>query len=190
MIDLDRLRNVLDAYGAEPERWPAEERDGLQALVSSTPEAETLVREAARLDALLDRASPAPDSSALLARRVLDQAPTPARRASSRGWRVALPIAAAAALALWLGWDAQAPQTPSPIVAQETLPQEEIALADLGVYTTSTDVLLSLDGSDPFLEGPDFGCEEGQLGCLDLEVVPAPAAKSARAASSMSRARV
>lgn len=51
----DRFATLIDAYGASPERWPASERQAALAYLEATPAARTLVAEAARLDALLDR---------------------------------------------------------------------------------------------------------------------------------------
>lgn len=51
----DRFATLIDAYGASPERWPAPERQAALAYLQATPAAQTLVAEAGRLDALLDR---------------------------------------------------------------------------------------------------------------------------------------
>lgn len=50
-----RLAEVLAAYGADPARWPAAERDRLQALVQSQPE---LLAEALEIDRVLAQAKP------------------------------------------------------------------------------------------------------------------------------------
>lgn len=64
-----RLREVLAAYGADPARWPAAERDRLTALVESEPE---LLAEAREIDKVLARAKappvPAGAAARLLAR--------------------------------------------------------------------------------------------------------------------------
>jgi hypothetical protein len=49
-----RLAEVLAAYGADPARWPAAERDRLLALVESEP---GLLVEAAEIDRILGRAA-------------------------------------------------------------------------------------------------------------------------------------
>lgn len=69
LITLDRLRVVLDAYGADPERWPAEERASAVALIDGSAEARALFEETARLDRALDRL-PEPAVSAALYHRV------------------------------------------------------------------------------------------------------------------------
>lgn len=99
-----RLAELLDAYGADPRRWPAAERAAAQALLAASPEAASLQRRAALLDDALDQyvaTAPAPAlRQALLAAAVLPQ------RASWRemladfwrdlgGWRLAGPAFAA-----------------------------------------------------------------------------------------------
>lgn len=169
MSDLSRLERVLEAYGAEPERWPADERAGLEALLAESRRARDLRDAAARLDALLDAAGDVPPPTSELSDRVLDHAPH--EGAATRRWRWAalVPLAAAAAvLALYVA------RTPDPASlepsAASTTESFEIAMADLGVYATPTDVLLSLDGVDPLAGVPAFDCEESDLGCLELDV--------------------
>lgn len=75
-MSMARLRAILDAYGAEPRRWPAAERAGAEALIAASAEARALRDEAAALDDVLASAvAPAP-SSALRA-AVLQAAPRP-----------------------------------------------------------------------------------------------------------------
>ena len=104
---------------------------------------------------------PSPD----LADRIVAAANSPARRTSSKKWRWAavIPLAAAAALALWV----QNTNIPAPEPALQ-----EIALADLGVYETPTDILLEVDGFDPLTSVPSYDCNESDLGCLELETDP------------------
>lgn len=52
----ERLRNVLEAYGADDRRWPAADRAALAGLIASDAEARRLVAETRRLDDLLDQA--------------------------------------------------------------------------------------------------------------------------------------
>jgi hypothetical protein len=59
MTRLARFRDLIDAYGADPKRWPPDERAAAEALIARSPEAAALRRAAAALDALLDQA-PAP----------------------------------------------------------------------------------------------------------------------------------
>lgn len=171
MSDLTRLERVLEAYGAEPARWPAEERARLEALLAESPRARDLRDAAARLDAWLDAAGDVPPPALELFDRVLDRAPH--ERAQRHRWRWAsvVPLAAAAALALYVTRASDPPPTaPVETPAAATTGSFEIAMTDLGVYTTPTDVLLSLDGVDPLAGGPTFDCEESDLGCLELDL--------------------
>ena len=125
-MPLARFRALLDAYGANPDRWPPEERDAARALLAQSPHAQRWRDASAQLDAILDLA-PAGATASALVERILAAAPEhqtaasatarpPAprlvsaqatRRATrrARAWRyagAALPLAAAAVLVLWL----------------------------------------------------------------------------------------
>jgi len=147
-----RLHAILDAYGADPARWPAAERDAALALLARSPEARRQHDAAARLDALLD-ASPIEVPSPALAARVLRATPRPRVVRLERWAAIAAPLAAAAVLVLWL---VRAP-APAPLTAD--------AIAALGTFSTPTDTLLFSTGSD-LVDLP--GCSEGELGCIDL----------------------
>lgn len=69
LVTINRLKALLDAYGASPERWPDEERAAATALIETSAAARRLVEEAATLDSLLDKV-PEPEVSAALASRV------------------------------------------------------------------------------------------------------------------------
>lgn len=71
----ERFQQIVEAYGAEPRRWPQEDRSAAQAWAQShRAEADALLAEAAGVDAWLaaDKVEP-PD--AVLMKRVLDSAP-------------------------------------------------------------------------------------------------------------------
>ncbi len=104
-IDRARLRRLLEAYGAEPARWPAAEREAALALLGRSVEAAALRSEAAELDRLLDEAALPQASPELMAEVLADASLSPWRR-----WAVALwpfgPIwkpASALAMAATLG---------------------------------------------------------------------------------------
>lgn len=102
---LARFEALLDAYGAEPRRWPADRRAAAEALLARSAEARAMQASAARLDALLDTAAiePAP---AHLVGRVIAAAPQPkvARGGWFAGWlKPATGLAFAAVLGLALG---------------------------------------------------------------------------------------
>ena len=90
-MTLERLREIVEAYGASPARWPQGERPAAEALASSSPEAQSLVAEAARFDALLDMA-PAEAPSAALTERLMAARPravaplVPARPQKEKGF--------------------------------------------------------------------------------------------------------
>ena len=68
-MTLDRLREIVEAYGAAAHRWPVAEREAALALVTGNSDARALVDEALTLDLMLDAApAPAPASTELVAR--------------------------------------------------------------------------------------------------------------------------
>ena len=158
-MTLVRLCAILDAYGADPARWPADERDAALRLVARSPEARRHRDAAAILDDALD-AGPTEAASPALAARVLAAAPRPRRLRIGRLVAVAAPLAAAAGLVFWL---VRAP-APGPRSLSET------DIAALGVYDTPTDALLASTGTDLVEEAPELGCSAGELGCIDLEL--------------------
>lgn len=183
-----RLRAILEAYGGDPLRWPEAERDAMVALLAQSDEARRLHRQALSLDAALD-ALPALAPSAGLEERIVavTRAPgagsTPARpaahragatpRGAGRGTRrrvrilaASLPLAAAAALGLWVFAERSTPVAPSP---EPTL---EMRLAEIGGYDTPGDALLDVAGVDAYEIDPWVGCPESVLGCLEAESEP------------------
>ena len=85
----ERFHQIVEAYGADPQRWPPQERAAAQAWASvHRQQAQAWLAEAAGLDAWLatDRLAP-PDTS--LQQRIVASAPArPARRATPqrRAW--------------------------------------------------------------------------------------------------------
>jgi hypothetical protein len=163
-LTLERLDEILDAYGAEPSRWPEAELAAALALLERSPEARARRAAAARLDSVLALAPAAVPSAELVAQVLAARgggraAAREGRWSRTRRWgSAAAAVAVAAGVALWLVRDTPPVAAPDPQV-----------VAQLGVYATPTDVLLSatdlvlLDGA------PDLGCAEPGLGCLDLE---------------------
>jgi len=108
-----RLAAILDAYGAAPAHWPADERAAAEALLARSPGARRLQRAAAGLDLVLARHEPLRPTPALRA-AILADAPrrqAAAERAGPSGFWAALlqelggwrPAGAALAAALVLG---------------------------------------------------------------------------------------
>lgn len=101
---LARFGALLDAYGAEPRRWPAGRRAEAEALLARSAEAQALHAAAARLDALIDTDAVG-SAPAHLVGRVIAAAPQPkARGGWFAGWlKPAAGLAFAAVLGLALG---------------------------------------------------------------------------------------
>lgn len=114
-MEPERFRELLDAYGGEEQRWPAEHRQAMQAFYSGDSGARADVQRARELDLLLDsyRVN-APD----LTQRIIDRvAPTGLGRffawlqptVPAQWWRpataFALPLLLGVALGLSDGYD-------------------------------------------------------------------------------------
>ena len=78
-FDIDRLRRLLEAYGADHRRWPEDASAPARALVARSESARALLDEAKALDALLDGAT-APEPSPELKAEILAAAGRPAQR--------------------------------------------------------------------------------------------------------------
>ena len=74
-MKLERFLYLLDAYGADLKRWPDKDREPARDLLAESAEARQAQRAAARLDAALDRTSPAVSDEA--AERVLASVAAP-----------------------------------------------------------------------------------------------------------------
>jgi hypothetical protein len=105
-MQLADFARLIDAYGADPERWPPDQRAAALALAASDAGAETLLHEARGLDRLLDAAPIQAPSLALrtavasaalpsLGRR--HDGPGRSRRPLSGRWAAAAALAAACA---------------------------------------------------------------------------------------------
>jgi len=162
-VSLERLGELLDAYGAAPERWPEAERAAAEDLVRRSPDARARMEQATALDRLLD-AVPVVEPSPALVAQVLGAAP---RSHPARAWRralaVALPLAAAATVVLWLASERTEVQrtTTVPVVA-------------IGEYTSPTDVLLGSYGIDVSNTLPSVGCSDSELGCPNVNPARKP----------------
>lgn len=170
----ERLRDLLDAYGARLQGCSAAERAAAEALIAGSPEARALRDAAAGLDALLDRA-PAVEPSAALSARVL--AGRPGRKVVRFPTRVAAAVglAAAATVAVWLVRRPAAPRAVEPAV-----------LAELAEYETPTDALLAATDPDVDAAVPAFGCDDPEVGCDQAgPSAPGPAATRSRVQKEM-----
>ena len=158
-LTLERLGEILEAYGAAPERWPRAEREAARRLLEQSAAARALREEAAELDRLLD-AVPAEPPSRALAAQVLATAP---RRGSRRVLMAVVPLAAAAAITLWLAIERE----PARRVAGTTA-------VWVGEYTSPTDVLLEPYGADVYATVPSVGCSDSVLGCPKVDAAEEP----------------
>jgi hypothetical protein len=101
IMDRERFNHLLEAYGADFRRWPAEERAAAAMFAAQDGEAAAALKEAQQLDRVLELAGgDAADTSALAA-HILAQAPR-----SQRGFdrRAMLALAACAVLGVILGY--------------------------------------------------------------------------------------
>ena len=156
-----RLLELIEAYGADPTRWPAVERAAATTLLEYSAAARAALEAAAALDRLLDAAPAAPPSPDLSA-RVLARAPGAAGRRARPPRRIVaivLPVAAAAGLLLWMAGPTTERVTPVPAGLLET--------ASLGDLTGPTDALLDFSDLD-LADDPDLSCEDSAFGCVEL----------------------
>uniref|UniRef100_E1TDB1 Uncharacterized protein n=1 Tax=Burkholderia sp. (strain CCGE1003) TaxID=640512 RepID=E1TDB1_BURSG len=82
----ERFHQIVEAYGADPRRWPEEERAAAQAWTQThRQQADAWLAQAAGLDAWLaaDRLAP-PDAA--LQRRIVASAPVRRPHAQRRAW--------------------------------------------------------------------------------------------------------
>jgi hypothetical protein len=109
----DRLEELVAAYGADPQRWPADERSAALALLERVPLLHVELDRMAGLDAVLDRwPSPAPrlDAESLTARITATRQARPEVLAKRRfrwpslAWPNAAGLAAAALAGFLVGW--------------------------------------------------------------------------------------
>lgn len=101
-MDRERFAYLLDAYGADFRRWPAQARAQAAAFAAQDAEAAALIDEARKLDAVLDGARDEAGPSADLAARILAAAPQAQRPAFDR--RAMLALAACAVFGVLIGY--------------------------------------------------------------------------------------
>ena len=91
----DRFIQILEAYGANPSRWPEAERADAEAFADKHSELfQKMIRAEAALDAALDQTQYEPGE--LLENRILSTLPKPAK---AWNWRALSAVAAALVLA-------------------------------------------------------------------------------------------
>lgn len=98
----ERFLEILEAYGADPARWPEAEREAAQAYADAHPELVAQAIETERqLDALLGTAEA--EVSPLLEARILRQAPQ-LKPTVFEHWRLTGAVAAAVLVAVTIGF--------------------------------------------------------------------------------------
>jgi hypothetical protein len=84
-------------------------------------------------------------------------------------WRrtlaAAIPLAAAAAVVLWL------------VSGQPEHPGTDLTAVAVGEYASPTDVLLGAYGIDVYAAVPSIGCSESTLGCPDVKASGEPVSR-------------
>lgn len=100
-MDRERFNHLLEAYGGDFRRWPAEARAGAAAFVAQNADAAGALKEAQGLDQAMDQARSETGDTSALAVRILAQAPR------AQPWldrRARLALAACAVFGVLLGY--------------------------------------------------------------------------------------
>ena len=127
-----RVRQLAEAFGGDPARWPEADRPGAEAWIAAHPaEARRLLDDARSLDRLL-LAWEAPRPTAAVTTRVQAAAPVQVRQSLRRSWVMTLTGGAALAAACLAGIIA-APRLVDPIVRPAAAP----------VYASDPDSILA-----------------------------------------------
>jgi hypothetical protein len=137
-MSLERFEALVDAYGAQSDRWPDEERSSALALLSDSAPAQQALHGATALDDLLDNLlddAPVEEPSAALRRQILaaapERQPTWLERLDRLSeqlwpftprWQPATGLAAAAAFGIVVG-----PMVPDTAAASEPVDVAELA---------------------------------------------------------------
>ena len=85
-VETTRLGQLLEAYGADPGRWPGAERSEARARLGAAGDLATLQAEAATLDRLLDQAPLPLPSPTLMADILAAASPQPWQRWAHLLW--------------------------------------------------------------------------------------------------------
>lgn len=151
------LEDVLDTYGSDRTRWPAQVRLELSQLLSGSPEARACLREAETFDRLLDLAPVVPAAKLdALSERILAQAARTPRMAASRNspaqpraprWRYHAGGMAALAASLMIGVFVGQSQTMAPALDQLAAVAgfEDVTSSQQLAQTDETDTVLDED---------------------------------------------
>ncbi len=155
MIDalpLERFQHLVARYGADPDRWPDDLRAGAVATLAGSDAARIAWRDAAALDADLDRLPEAvlPPRLAERVTAIADTEAAPDRSVLSGAVRHAIPYATAAAIALGVGL-----ATPSPFrdIPDQGSQSALAAIEPAGAEASGLDLTaLALVDASPFTD--------------------------------------
>ena len=101
MMTEERFFRILEAYGADPARWPADERAAAQAFAAARPDLVAIATsDEMVLDELLDRLAMPVIEAPLLERRLLARLPVPGLPA----WMAPSAMAAALLVGAFIGF--------------------------------------------------------------------------------------
>ena len=139
-LTLGRFKELVEAYGANLDRWPEAERADAVSLAGTSPEADHWLAEARQLDGLLHGKPPVEVSASL--RAAVAAIPARYPRAEAVGawwpfqsvWRPVVTLLASAICGLSSGWLSAADE------------------ADVSTATTTTEAGVQLAGSATDLE--------------------------------------
>jgi hypothetical protein len=143
---MKRLREVVDAYGANPARWPAEERTALEEASRADPGVLAEADEIDRVLALAAMPRGAADAQSRLLRTIANDKgratdtviPMPARRRAVRSpawsWAAAAALAASLACGIYLGSLDSVSGLFDPNAAASDDPVDLAGLGDLSDY--------------------------------------------------------
>jgi len=164
LITLERLRDILAAYGARPGLWPPSERAAAQALIETSDEARALYAEEQALDSLLQQVAE-PEVSAALQGRVrsitLPSGPTPSatllsqladwlRPQSQMAWQGAVVASGILGIVVGVGLSAMVMDAGAPpatiVAANEDRTSMDTARVDTGTVPESSNFIFSLTG--------------------------------------------
>lgn len=104
-MNKERFDAILAAYGADPRRWPADERAAAEAFAARE---KVDLSEAREIDALLARAAPPGAPSDLLQARIMRAAPRPAAMLRGAGLALAACMIAGVLVGYGVGLNAPA----------------------------------------------------------------------------------
>lgn len=115
MMNAERFKILAEAYGADLDRWPADDREAATAFLDEDADAPVWLADAEGLDRLLDLA-PSPAPSAMLREEIIASASRAHKVAWPRAprWLSGAGLAAACALGIVVGASLSAPYFEEP----------------------------------------------------------------------------